>query len=258
MDPSGNQRDYYQVLSVSREATLLEIETALERKQQEYDPEKLEGLGERLLQLAQRETDLIRTAYEVLRDSQKRQRYDRQLDYQTKRSNRSSQENSVSNQAMRQRAEVANNRAIEVWEGGKHDEAIELWNKAIQKGLHLAELYNNLGSAYHYCGEPKLAIECLHNAIEIEPDLMEAYSKLAETYQSLGDTETAIENWYQVLRIDPACTDAIERLRQMNAAQYDLDNISEYQENQSLETNARGKGRTLMQKIADTFKNLTA
>jgi len=258
MDPSGNQRDYYQVLSVSREATLLEIETALERKQQEYDPEKLEGLGERLLQLAQRETDLIRTAYEVLKDSQKRQRYDRQLDYQTKRSNRSSQENSVSNQAMRQRAEVANNRAIEVWEGGKHDEAIELWNKAIQKGLHLAELYNNLGSAYHYCGEPKLAIECLHNAIEIEPDLMEAYSKLAETYQSLGDTETAIENWYQVLRIDPACTDAIERLRQMNAAQYDLDNISEYQENQSLETNARGKGRTLMQKIADTFKNLTA
>ena len=258
MDPSGNQRDYYQVLSVSREATLLEIETALERKQQEYDPEKLEGLGERLLQLAQRETDLIRTAYEVLKDSQKRQRYDRQLDYQTKRSNRSSQENSVSNQAMRQRAEVANNRAIEVWESGKHDEAIELWNKAIQKGLHLAELYNNLGSAYHYCGEPKLAIECLHNAIEIEPDLMEAYSKLAETYQSLGDTETAIENWYQVLRIDPACTDAIERLRQMNAAQYDLDNISEYQENQSLETNARGKGRTLMQKIADTFKNLTA
>ena len=258
MDPSGNQRDYYQVLSVSREATLLEIETALERKQQDYDPEKLEGLGERLLQLAQRETDLIRTAYEVLKDSQKRQRYDRQLDYQTKRSNRSSQENSVSNQAMRQRAEVANNRAIEVWESGKHDEAIELWNKAIQKGLHLAELYNNLGSAYHYCGEPKLAIECLHNAIEIEPDLMEAYSKLAETYQSLGDTETAIENWYQVLRIDPACTDAIERLRQMNAAQYDLDNISEYQENQSLETNARGKGRTLMQKIADTFENLTA
>ena len=258
MDPSGNQRDYYQVLSVSREATLLEIETALERKQQEYDPEKLEGLGERLLQLAQRETDLIRTAYEVLKDSQKRQRYDRQLDYQTKRSNRSSQENSVSNQAMRQRAEVANNRAIEVWEGGKHDEAIEHWNKAIQKGLHLAELYNNLGSAYHYCGEPKLAIECLHNAIEIEPDLMEAYSKLAETYQSLGDTETAIENWYQVLRIDPACTDAIERLRLMNAAQYDLDNISENQENQSLETNARGKGRTLMQKIADTFKNLTA
>ena len=257
MDPSGNQRDYYQVLSVSREATLLEIETALERKQQEYDPEKLEGLGERLLQLAQRETDLIRTAYEVLKDSQKRQRYDRQLDYQTKRSNRSSQENSVSNQAMRQRAEVANNRAIEVWESGKHDEAIELWNKAIQKGLHLAELYNNLGSAYHYCGEPKLAIECLHNAIEIEPDLMEAYSKLAETYQSMGDTETAIENWYQVLRIDPACTDAIERLRQMNAAQYDLDNISEYQENQSLETNARGKGRTLMQKIANTFKNLT-
>ena len=257
MDPSGNQRDYYQVLSVSREATLLEIETALERKQQEYDPEKLEGLGERLLQLAQRETDLIRTAYEVLKDSQKRQRYDRQLDYQTKRSNRSSQENSVSNQAMRQRAEVANDRAIEVSEGGKHDEAIELWNKAIQKGLHLAELYNNLGSAYHYCGEPKLAIECLHNAIEIEPDLMEAYSKLAETYQSLGDTETAIENWYQVLRIDPACTDAIERLRQMNAAQYDLDNISEYQENQSLEMNARGKGRTLMQKIADTFKNLT-
>ena len=97
-----------------------------------------------------------------------------------------------------------------------------------------------------------------NNAIEIETDLMEAYSKLAETYQSLGDTETAIENWYQVLRIDPACTDAIERLRQMNAAQYDLDNISEYQENQSLETNARGKGRTLMQKIADTFKNLTA
>ena len=257
MDPSGNQRDYYQVLSVSREATLLEIETALERKQQEYDPEKLEGLGERLLQLAQRETDLIRTAYEVLKDSQKRQRYDRQLDYQTKRSNRSSQENSVSNQAMRQRAEVANNRAIEVWESGKHDEAIELWNKAIQKGLHLAELYNNLGSAYHYCGEPKLAIECLHNAIEIEPDLMEAYSKLAETYQSIGDTETAIENWYQVLRIDPACTDAIERLRQMNAAQYDLDNISEYQENQSLEPNARGEGRTLMQKIANTFKNLT-
>ena len=69
MDPLGNQRDYYQVLGVSRDATLLEIEAAMERKQQEYDPEKLEGLGERLLQLAQRETDLIRTAYEVLKAS---------------------------------------------------------------------------------------------------------------------------------------------------------------------------------------------
>ena len=257
MDPLGNQRDYYQVLGVSRDATLLEIEAAMERKQQEYDPEKLEGLGERLLQLAQRETDLIRTAYEVLKDPQKRQRYDRQLDYQNKRSNRSSKENSVSNQAMRQRAEVANNRAIEVWENGKHDEAIELWKKAIQKGLHLAEIYNNLGSAYYYCGEPELAVECLHDAIEIEPDLMEAYSKLAETYQSVGDTEAAIENWYQVLRIDPACTDAIEHLRQLNADQYDLDNIPEYQENQDSQTNARGRGSTLMQKIADTFKNLT-
>jgi DNA-binding SARP family transcriptional activator len=84
---------------------------------------------------------------------------------------------------------------------------------------------------------------------------MEAYSKLAETYQSIGDTEAAIESWYQVLRIDPACTDAIEHLRQLNAEQYDLDNIPEYQEHQNSQTSARGS--TLMQKIVNTFKNLT-
>ena len=131
------------------------------------------------------------------------------------------------------------------------------WKKAIQKGLHLAEIYNNLGSAYYYCGEPKLAVECLHDAIEIEPDLMEAYSKLAETYQSVGDTEAAIENWYQVLRIDPACTDAIEHLRQLNAEQYDLDNIPEYQEDQDPLPNTRRSGKTLMQKIANALKSFT-
>lgn len=257
MDPLGNHRDYYQVFSVSRDATLLEIETAMDRKQQEYDPEKLDGLGERLLQLAQRETDLIRTAYEVLKDPQKRQRYNRQLDYQSKRSKRSFVNNSGTDKAMRQRAEVANNRAIDVWESGSHDEAIELWKTAIQKGLHLAEIYNNLGSAYHYCGEPKLAIECFHDAIEIEPDLLEAYNRLAETYHSVGDTEAAIENWYQVLRINPSYTDAIEHLRQLNAEQYDLDNIPEYQEDQEPLPNTRRSGKTLMQKIANALKSFT-
>ncbi len=66
------KRDYYEVLSVTREASEEEIKSAYRKLAMKYHPDRNQGNEE-----AEEKFKEVAEAYEVLSDSQKRQRYDR-------------------------------------------------------------------------------------------------------------------------------------------------------------------------------------
>ncbi|MFQ5638317.1 MAG: molecular chaperone DnaJ [bacterium] len=67
-----NKRDYYEVLGVSRDASTEEIKKAYRKLAFQFHPDRNPGKTE-----AERKFKEASEAYEVLKDSQKRQRYDR-------------------------------------------------------------------------------------------------------------------------------------------------------------------------------------
>jgi len=134
----------------------------------------------------------------------------------------------VSNTQVRQ-ATVYNDQAIQLWQKGKHDEAIGLWESAIEKAPQVAETLYNLGSAYLYLERTEEALRCFQQATENDPEFVEAYAKIGNIYQQKGDILTANEYWNQALQIDPTCQEVITKLEQFNTDQYDLENIPEYE-----------------------------
>ena len=68
----ATKRDYYEVLEVSKSATIEEIKKAYRKKAIKYHPDKNKGDKE-----AEEKFKEAAEAYEVLSDTQKRQRYDR-------------------------------------------------------------------------------------------------------------------------------------------------------------------------------------
>jgi molecular chaperone DnaJ len=70
-DTEMNKRDYYEVLGVDKKATAEEIKKAYRKKAIEYHPDKNPGNKE-----AEEKFKEAAEAYDVLSDSQKRQRYD--------------------------------------------------------------------------------------------------------------------------------------------------------------------------------------
>src|SRR5713226_10772212 len=67
-----SKRDYYEVLGVSRQADDEEIKRAYRRLAMQFHPDRNAGDSE-----AEQKFKEAAEAYEVLRDSEKRQRYDR-------------------------------------------------------------------------------------------------------------------------------------------------------------------------------------
>lgn len=71
--------DYYEILQVHPKADQEAITAAYERLRERYDPERLNGAAEELVELARnRRTDLDR-AYAVLKDAKRRATYDTEL-----------------------------------------------------------------------------------------------------------------------------------------------------------------------------------
>ena len=134
----------------------------------------------------------------------------------------------VSDAQVRQ-ATVFNDQAIQLWQKEKKNEAIELWELAVEKAPKVAETLHNLGSAYLYLDRIEDALRCFQEATENDPELVEAYAKIGNIYQQKGDIPTANEYWNRALQIDPSCQEAITNLEQFNTNRYDPENIPEYE-----------------------------
>lgn len=69
-------QDHYETLQVHPKADAAAIDAAYARLSERYDPAKLEGAADELLELARARRDAIERAYAVLRDPTLRERYD--------------------------------------------------------------------------------------------------------------------------------------------------------------------------------------
>ncbi len=72
-------QDYYETLQVHPKADAEAIRAAYDRLRERYNPTKLEGAADELVELARRRRDDIERAYTVLGDAERRRTYDEEL-----------------------------------------------------------------------------------------------------------------------------------------------------------------------------------
>ena len=234
-----------EILGINQDATILDIETAWQRKQREYRPSKLRAAGDKSWDFAQAETARINATYETLKDPAKRKEYDRTLASTTIKPTQPIHKPTRATQLekfMNRQSEVANDRAIECWKQNRFAEAIDLWEQIVRNNPNIAEIFYNLGNAYVYQGKIESAIESLKQAIAVDPTLIEAYNKLGCICYKQGSLDLAFASWNHALKIDPNFEEARHNLRLIqNVTQFDGDNeIPAYQHVTPEE--ARGNG----------------
>ena len=199
--------DYYKVLDVSRHASQSEIKEAWKKKLREYDINKLRYFGEKIRGLAEKETQLINEAYEVLSDPEKRKVYNQTIGRRIGRKSSIEEIQDLKIYAEKQ-AEIYNNRAIQHWQERRYEKAIAEWKKGIQSDRSRVELYHNLANAYLNLVRYEEAIEVWKKAIEIQPNFSAAYHNLGCAYYRIGEPHLAAESWKMTLELDPDCLEA--------------------------------------------------
>jgi tetratricopeptide (TPR) repeat protein len=99
---------------------------------------------------------------------------------------------------------------------GNIDEALSLYQKAVQLDPHFIVAYNDMGILYEAKGMPKEAEKCYLKAIELEPGYLSSYSNLALLYESQRNFEKAARYWQKRIDLgsadDPWTEKAKERL----------------------------------------------
>lgn len=224
MKTSKAVRSYYQTLGVNRDATVLDIEAAWQKKKRDYSDGKLQAFKGKSIGLIQLEAQRIKEAYNILIDPQTREEYNRWLaarDSSLTKRNRVTKSKSF----MSKQAKIANDRAIECWEQNRYDEAIVEWEEAARKDPDIAELHHNLGNAHSQQNQPEKAIESLKKAVALDPALVEAYNKLGCIFYRQGNRDLALKSWKQALKIKPDFKESVHNLRVLqNATQFDINN----------------------------------
>ena len=95
---------------------------------------------------------------------------------------------------------------------GKHDEAIEFYNKSIALKPDYAEAYGNMGNTLQEQGKLDEAIEAYNKAISLKPDYAEAYSNMGATLQEQGKLDEAIEAYNKAISLKPDYAEAYSNI----------------------------------------------
>lgn len=107
-------------------------------------------------------------------------------------------------------AEVLYNQGNELALQGKIEEAIALWQKAINLKPDFAEPYGQMGMILRHQGKYKEAIPLLEKAIELKPDLVAAHQHLCGIYRdgtNLAKARQAVDRYAEACgTIDPIMT----------------------------------------------------
>jgi protein O-GlcNAc transferase len=86
---------------------------------------------------------------------------------------------------------------------GRHDLAIELFQKSISIDSNIALLYYNLGTSLFALGRTEEAVNNYQKSISINPDFIDAFSNLGVALQVQGKVEEAITSYKKAVSIKP-------------------------------------------------------
>jgi serine/threonine protein kinase len=85
---------------------------------------------------------------------------------------------------------------------GRHEDALADFNKAVRIDASLAFAYCNRGVTYDKIGRHREALADYTRAIEIEPNYAEAFNNRGNTYQEIGSHREALADFTRATEID--------------------------------------------------------
>lgn len=99
--------------------------------------------------------------------------------------------------------------ALDLFEQGQYDKALQQIDKAIQKSPENPDMYSTRGVFLHKMNDVVHAIEAYKMALKVAPDHTFSHYNLGLIYMKQNKTLQAIQEWESVIKIKPRDTDAI-------------------------------------------------
>ncbi|MEL6496821.1 MAG: DnaJ domain-containing protein [Cyanobacteria bacterium J06623_7] len=219
--------NYYLVLGVAQNASLKEIKLAFRRLARQYHPDLNPNdpvSAEKFKQISQ--------AYDILSDTKKRRRYDRNIPLQqssTPRPHRSRGAN-----APPQNYLDYYNRGLLRAQTKEYRQAIEDYSQAIKLNPRFADAYLKRCEMRYKLGDNQGVLNDCHEVFNIDPTIAKAYYYQGRARYSLGSIEAAIESYNSAISQDQEYPQAYyyrgiayKEFRQTDSAVDDLNKAAE-------------------------------
>ena len=91
---------------------------------------------------------------------------------------------------------------------GEYENAIDQYNKTLEKEPENPETWKNLGLAYKYQNAYDKALDSFNKAISLKQDYALVYYHMANTYRMMGEAQNAMEMYQKTISIDPKYVNA--------------------------------------------------
>ncbi len=86
---------------------------------------------------------------------------------------------------------------------GKLQEAVQVFDTAIDLNPEFADAYYNRGNTLKDLGQLKAAVESYGKAVELNPEFAEAYNNRGNILRDLGQLKAAVESYEKVVELKP-------------------------------------------------------
>ncbi|MBE9168353.1 DnaJ domain-containing protein [Pleurocapsales cyanobacterium LEGE 06147] len=179
----GKAENYYKILQVSPDDTVEAIKAAFRRLARRYHPDLNPDDP-----VAAEQFKLISQAYEVLSDSNRRRRYDREF-----RSHR---------QQQTKQTETAQNfylKGIQQSQAKQYQQAIDSFTKAIEIEPSFIDAYLKRCEIRYKIGDTQGVLQDCYEVIKIDPTVAKAYYYQGRARYRLGYTQSAIKAYTEAL-----------------------------------------------------------
>ncbi len=233
---SRMEHDYYRILEIPRDASEKDIKRAYHRLARERHPDK--GSTPEQVKQLQEEFSLITTAYNILKDKDKRAEYDARLRKEDQRRAEAGEAASSSTAPaatagaatspaarpinMRERAAIAQRafaRGQQLFNAGDYARACEFFEAAIKnddsQAIYHARLALALLRAHKSLNRADTAVQ---RAIELDPYNVDHRLVRGEIYETVGSKSKAVATYQEILKWDPTNAKALERLAALGAS----------------------------------------
>ena len=225
------ERDYYRILEVSRDASEREIKRAYHRLARERHPDK--GTTPSQVKRLQDEFAQISTAYNILKDKQKRSEYDARLKKDeakraeagepAQRTTKAAASSAKPRPGMgRDRSSIAQRayaKGIQLFNAGDYRRAVEFFEAAIQNDDSEATYHARLGLALMRShGGFARAVSAIKRAIELDPYNTDHRLVLGNAYETVGSTSMATKTYREILKWDSSNAEAMHRLERLGSS----------------------------------------
>ncbi len=191
--------NHYSTLGVSQKANLKEIKTAFRRLARQYHPDLNPDdpiSAEKFKKISQ--------AYDVLSDTVKRRRYDRDVSFENKKATNSqrSKQTTTKTYSTPRTAQDFYHRGGLRTQKKEYRQAIEDYTKAIELDAKFIDAYLKRCEMRYKMGENQGVLDDCYQIFQIDPNVAKAYYYQGRARYSLGYTQPAIESYNQAIYKD--------------------------------------------------------